>query len=162
MSNNFITPDLFDSFEDQVEVLEPLFKNYGGVSAFGGPVVTVKCHEDNSLVKEQVGIPGKGHVLVVDGGGSKRCALLGDNLAQAAVDNGWAGIIVFGCIRDVDDISRMQIGVQALASHPAKSKKQGRGDLNIAVHFAGVVIKPGHFIYADNNGVLLSNKPLLS
>lgn len=156
-----VTPDLCDEFAEVIQVLEPMFNNYGGRKAFGGEVVTVKCFEDNSLVKEQVGLPGNGKVLVVDGGGSKRAALLGDMLAEKACENGWAGVIVYGCIRDVDVIAKTDLGVQALATHPMKTDKRGIGDLNVAVKFAGVLIVPGCFIYADNNGIIVSSKKLI-
>ncbi len=155
-----VTPDLCDKYEDLVEVVEPMFQNFGGIDAFGGEIVTVKCFEDNSIVKEQVGLPGEGRVMVVDGGGSKRNALLGDMLAEKAASNGWAGLIIYGCIRDVDVIRQTQLGVQALACNPRKTDKRGLGDLNVDVKFGGVVFKPGHYVYADNNGVIVSPEPL--
>lgn len=156
----FITCDLSDAYPDITRVVEPIFTNYGGRTAFGGEILTIKCHEDNSLVKEHVGNPGNGRVMVVDGGGSLRCALLGDMLAAAAVKNGWAGIIIYGCIRDVDDIRKMDIGVQALRTIPIKSNRQGRGDLNIPVTFGGVTFRPGEFVYADNNGIIVATQAL--
>lgn len=155
-----VTPDLCDAHPELVRVVEPLFTNYGGRSAFGGEILTIKCHEDNSLVKEQVGNPGNGRVMVVDGGGSLRCALLGDMLAAKAVENGWAGIIIYGCIRDVDDIRTMDLGVQALRTIPIKSNRQGRGDLNIPVTFGGVTFRPGEYVYADNNGIIVASEAL--
>lgn len=155
-----VTPDLCDAHPELVRVVEPLFTNYGGRSAFGGEILTIKCHEDNSLVKEQVGKPGNGRVMVVDGGGSLRCALLGDMLAAKAVENGWAGIIIYGCIRDVDDIRTMDLGVQALRTIPIKSNRQGRGDLNIPVTFGGVTFRPGEYVYADNNGIIVASEAL--
>ena len=155
-----VTPDLCDAFPELVRVVEPLFTNYGGRSAFGGAILTIKCHEDNSLVKEQVGNSGNGRVMLVDGGGSLRCALLGDMLAAKAVENGWAGIIIFGCIRDVDDIRTMDLGVQALRTIPIKSNRQGRGDLNIPVTFSGVTFQPGEYVYADNNGIIVASQAL--
>jgi len=134
--------------------------NYGGKPAFGGEIVTIKCHEDNSLVARQVDEKGDGKVLVVDGGGSLRCALLGDNLAAKAVYNGWQGIVVYGCIRDVDEIAAMELGVQALATHPLKSVKRDQGLLNEAVTFGGVTFVPGHFVYGDNNGLIVSARAL--
>lgn len=154
-----VTPDLCDDYPE-IQVVEPGFRNFGGVDAFGGAMVTVKCFEDNSVVKEQVATPGEGRVMVVDGGGSNRCALLGDMLAEQAAENGWAGLIVYGCIRDVDIVGRTSLGVQALDSHPRKSHKQGRGDLDIPVTFGGVTFHPGHYVYADNNGIVVSEKPL--
>ncbi|MFT7688632.1 MAG: regulator of ribonuclease activity A [Candidatus Azotimanducaceae bacterium] len=154
-------PDLCDEYPEFVNVIEPMFGNFGGRDAFGGEIVTIKCHEDNSLVASQVKEPGTGKVLVVDGGGSMRCGLLGDNLALKAMEQGWEGIIVYGCIRDVDIIAELDLGVQALASHPKKSVKRNIGLLNELVSFGGVDIKPGHYIYADNNGVLVSSKALV-
>lgn len=157
---DFVTPDLCDANPDLVRVVEPMFVNYGGRSSFGGQVVTVKCFEDNSFVKEQLAQPGEGKVLVVDGGGSKRCALLGDIIATTAVKHGWAGVIVYGCIRDVDVIRSLELGVQALATIPLKSHRQGRGDLNIPISFGGVTFRPGDYVYADNNGIVVSSQPL--
>jgi len=154
-----VTPDLCDAYPE-VQVLEPMLRNFGGRQAFGGEVVTVKCFEDNSVVKEQVGKPGHGKVMVVDGGGSRRTALLGDMLADKAASNGWEGIIIFGCIRDVDEIGSIHLGVQALATHPRKTEKRGHGDLNVPVSFGGLTFRPGQHVYADNNGVILSEKEL--
>lgn len=120
----------------------------------------MKCHEDNSVVKENVAKPGDGKVMVVDGGGSLRCALLGDMLAAKAADNGWSGIIIYGCIRDVDEIRNTDLGVQALRTIPIKSNRQGRGDLNIPITFGGVTFNPGEYVYADNNGIIVSAEPL--
>ncbi len=157
---NYITPDLCDAYPELVQVAEPIFTNYGGRDSFGGEIVTVKCHEDNSVVKENVANPGEGKVMVVDGGGSLRCALLGDMLAEKAAENNWAGLIIFGCIRDVDEIRKTPLGVQALRTIPIKSNRKGRGDLNIPVTFAGVTFHPGQFVYADNNGVIVSTEKL--
>ena len=153
-------PDLCDAYGDVVTVLEPMFSDFGGVEAFGGPVVTVKCFEDNSLVAEQVALPGKGRVLVVDGGGSMRCALLGDNLAEKAADNGWAGVLIYGCVRDVEILADVGVGVQALAAHPRRSVKKGGGELDVPVTFAGVTFRPGDHLYADANGVLWAPQAL--
>ncbi|WP_455925055.1 ribonuclease E activity regulator RraA [Pseudomonas putida] len=157
---HYLTPDLCDAYPELVKVLEPMFSNFGGRDSFGGEIVTIKCFEDNSLVKAQVELDGKGKVLVVDGGGSLRCALLGDMLAEKAAKSGWEGIVIYGCIRDVDVIAQVDLGVQALASHPLRTEKRGIGDLNVPVTFAGVTFKPGEFIYADNNGVIVSPSAL--
>ena len=157
---DIVTPDLCDANPDLVRVVAPMFKNYGGRKAFGGQIVTIKCHEDNSRVKEQVAEPGQGKVMVVDGGGSLRCALLGDLLAEQAAKNGWEGLIIYGCIRDVDVINTIDLGVQALATIPLKSNRKGVGELNITITFGGVVFKPGEYVYADNNGVIVSANPL--
>jgi len=155
-----VLPDLCDAYGDAVSVLDPLFVNFGGVEAFGGPVVIVKCFEDNSFVAEQLAEPGHGRVLVVDGGGSLRCALLGDNLARKACDNGWAGVLVYGCVRDVQALAEIPLGVQALAPHPRRSVKRGVGEIGVPVSFAGVTIRPGEFLYADGNGVITSASAL--
>lgn len=155
------TPDLCDQFPDDVRVLAPMFNSYGGCAAFGGAIVTVKCFEDNSLVKDALVEPGAGRVLVVDGGGSLRRALLGDQIAASAVRNGWSGVIVYGCIRDVDAIRAMSLGVQALNTIPLKTEKRGIGDRDVPVTFGGVTFVPGEFVYADHNGVIVAHKALL-
>jgi regulator of ribonuclease activity A len=157
----FSTPDLCDAHPELVRVVAPIFKNYGGRAAFGGPLVTVKCFEDNSRVKEYVARSGDGRVLVVDGGGSLRCALLGDLLAAQAMNNGWAGVIVHGCIRDVDAIAGMDLGVQALGAMPLKSIRKGLGEIDIEVVFGGVTFRPGEHLYADNNGIIVSSRALI-
>lgn len=152
----FVLPDLFDANEGVIVAAEPLFGSFGGVSAFCGPIRTIKCFEDNSVVAERVREPGEGAVLVVDGGGSMRCALLGDNLATAAVENGWSGVVIYGCLRDVDEIAEMPLGIQALAPHPQKSVKRGVGDRDVVVKFAGVTFAPDAWLYADINGIGVS------
>ena len=155
------TPDLCDDHPDYVQALAPMLRGFGGSASFYGEIVTVKCHEDNSLVKQQAGEDGKGKVLVVDGGGSMRRALLGDMIAENAVKNGWAGFIIYGCVRDVDALAALPLGVQALGSIPLKTDKRGIGDLNVAVTFGGITFTPGEYVYADNNGVITSAKLLL-
>lgn len=156
----FVTPDLCDAYPELVKAVEPGFANYGGVDSFGGEIVTVKCFEDNSKVKELVDEPGEGRVMVVDAGGSFRCAMLGDMLAEKAVKSGWAGIIMYGCVRDVDVLAELELGVQALGSHPMKSLKKGIGEVGIDVTFGGVTFKQGEYVYADNNGIITSPEPL--
>lgn len=163
VSMQIATPDLDDRYHNDpanadapLQILDPVFRSFGGRKNFCGEITTVMCYEDNSLVKSQLAEPGAGRVLVVDGGGSLRCALLGDKIASDAMRNNWSGIIVFGCIRDVDEICKMDLGVQALAAHPRKSVRQGRGVLNVALQFASCVICPQHFAYADLNGILIS------
>lgn len=155
-----LLPELCDQFPELVQVVEPMFGNFGGRERFGGEIVTLKAFEDNSLVREQVALPGVGKVLVVDGGGSMRRAMLGDMLAEKAAKNGWAGIIIYGCIRDVNAIGDLDLGVQALGAHPMKTDKRGLGDLNVEVTFGGVTFKPGHYVYADNNGILVAPQAL--
>ena len=154
------TPDLCDQYPDLVRVLEPMLRSYGGRKQFSGAIVTVKCFEDNSCVKQLVGTPGEDRVLVVDGGGSMRRACLGDMLAEKASSNGWSGIFIYGCIRDVDEIMAIDIGVQALGVHPVKTEKKDIGEINIPVTFGGLTFVPGEYLYADNNGVVVSAEPL--
>ena len=155
-----LLPELCDQFPELVQVVEPMFGNFGGRERFGGEIVTLKAFEDNSKVREQVALPGEGKVLVVDGGASMRRAMLGDMLAEKASKNGWAGIIINGCIRDVNAIGETDLGVQALGTHPMKTEKRGLGDLNVEVSFGGVTFRPGEYVYADNNGVLVSPQKL--
>ena len=137
------------------------FKSYGGRKSFGGQVVTVKCFEDNSRVKELLATDGQGKVLVVDGGASMRCALMGDMIAESAVENHWNGVIIYGCVRDVDAIADLDLGVHALASIPQKSNRKGLGETDVALSFGGVVIQSGQFIYADNNGIVIAEEALV-
>jgi|TARA_B110000977_G_scaffold192338_1_gene265688 regulator of ribonuclease activity A len=138
-----------------------MLSNFGGREQFAGPIVTVKCFEDNSCVKDLVGTAGQGRVLVVDAGGSLRRACLGDMLAEQASVNGWAGIIMYGCIRDIDEIMATDIGVQALGVHPMKTDKKGVGEIDVPVTFGGVTFTPGDYLYADNNGVVVSERQLV-
>ncbi len=158
----FTTPDLCDTYSHEVQIAEPLFTSYGGRATFGGEIVTVKCFEDNSKVKELVEQDGTGKVIVVDGGASLRHALLGDMLAEKAAANGWQGLIINGCIRDVDIIRQTQLGVHALHTHPLKTEKRGLGEINVPVRFAGVSFAPGHFVYADNNGIIVAARALVA
>jgi regulator of ribonuclease activity A len=158
---SFVTCDLCDENPLDVRVCEPMFMNFGGANAFGGEIVTVKCHEDNSRVKELLAMPGHGKVLVVDGGGSMRCALMGDLIGESAVKHGWSGVIVYGCVRDVDALAELNLGIQALASIPLKSVRKGIGETDVPVTFAGVTFMPGDYVYADNNGVIVSTKKLI-
>jgi regulator of ribonuclease activity A len=155
------TPDLCDEFGDQVQVADPVFKHYGALRRFGGQVVTVKCFEDNSKVSELVKTAGQGRVLVVDGGASKRRSLLGDNLARAAQQNGWSGIVIYGSIRDVEDIADMAIGVMALGCIPRKTEKRSLGDVEVKLDIAGLRIKPGDYLYADGSGVIIAARALI-
>jgi len=156
----FKTADLCDEHSDTLFIAQPLFNDYGQKITFGGKISTVKCFEDNSLVRKQLEQPGNGRVLVIDGGGSTRCAMVGDILAQMGADNGWAGIIVYGCIRDSGVISTINIGVKAMGTFPLKSVKKGEGEIDVTVHFADVDFIPGHFVYADEDGIILSAKSL--
>ena len=153
------TTDLSDAHPD-VQVAEPIFRDFGGRRAFHGPMTTLKLFEDNALVRTALEGPGNGRVLVIDGGGSMRCALLGDQLAELAVRHEWSGVVVFGCIRDSEAIGRLPLGVKALATHPLKSIKRGEGQRDLPVRFAGVTFRPGAWLYADADGVILSDRAL--
>lgn len=152
---SWTTPDLCDLHPD-VQVAEPLFRDFGGSRRFAGRVVTIRCFEDNSRVREQVGSDGRGKVLVVDGGASVRKSLLGDMLAELAVGNGWSGLLINGGVRDVEALAALPLGVKALAATPMKTEKRGLGEVGVPVNFAGVDFIPGHWLYADANGVIVS------
>jgi regulator of ribonuclease activity A len=157
------TTDLCDNHPDKVRIAEPIgFKDYGGAKMFHGKIETVKCFEDNSLVRRALESTGEGKVLVVDGGGSMRCALLGDMLGELGVKNKWAGIIVYGCIRDSAATATLQIGVKALSTIPLKSNKRNEGQQNIPVRFAGVDFVPGEFVYCDEDGIIVAGHLLSS
>ncbi|OWY30872.1 ribonuclease E activity regulator RraA [Herbaspirillum robiniae] len=162
---SFATCDLCDANEDKLaagtlHVLPPIFASFGRRQAFAGPVKTLKVFEDNVMVRAALEAPGDGHVLVVDGGGSLRCALVGGNLGQLAEKNGWAGILVNGCVRDALELNACDVGIRALATHPQRSFRKGAGDAGIKVGIAGVAVHPGDWIYADVDGVLVSRTPL--
>ncbi|GIZ53977.1 ribonuclease E activity regulator RraA [Noviherbaspirillum aridicola] len=162
---SFATCDICDANEDKLaagtlHVLPPLFQIYGKRVSFSGPAKTLKVFEDNVLVRSTLETPGNGQVLVVDGGGSLRCALVGGNLGVLAEKNGWAGIVVNGCIRDSEEINACDIGVRALATHPQRSVRKGAGDADLRVTIAGVAIRPGDWIYADADGVLVAAEKL--
>lgn len=158
---DFKTCDLCDQHADELQIAEPLFGDFGGRIAFCGPIATVKAFEDNVLVREALEEPGQDRVLVVDGGGSLRCALLGDQLAALAEENGWAGVVVNGCIRDSSAVAEVDLGVKALGVHPLKSAKRGVGERDRPVRFAGVAFVPGHYLYADEDGILVAERALL-
>jgi regulator of ribonuclease activity A len=138
-----------------------VFRSYGGLNRFSGPIEPIKLFEDNTLVQQALETPGRGRVLVVDGGGSLRCALLGGRLATLAQVNGWVGVIIHGCVRDSIEISQAQVGILALNTSPRKSEKKGRGERGRPVTFAGVSFSPGHFVYADPDGILIADRNLL-
>ena len=157
----FKTADLCDDHEKSISVAHAVFHDYGGITSFCGEIRTVRCFEDNSLVRDALKSSGSGQVLVVDGGGSTHKALVGDLLAQAGADNNWAGILVYGCIRDSAVIATINIGCKALGTIPLKTEKKGIGEKDIPVHFANIDFIPGHFLYADEDGVIVSSKNLL-
>lgn len=161
-----LTTDLLDNNEDliqteQLRIITPMFQRYGGKTAFAGQAVTLKLFEDNSLVRTLLGEPGTGKVLVIDGGGSLRCALLGDQLAELAVKNGWEGVVVYGCIRDSAAINTLPLGVRALNTHPLKTVKKNVGERDVPVSFGGVTIKPGEWVCADEDGVIIAPRSLI-
>lgn len=157
----FKTADLCDDFSDSLQIVRPMFQSFGGNKRFSGAIQTVKIFEDNVLVREMLSEQVNGDVLVVDGGGSLRCALLGDMLAEMGYKNGWSGVVVYGCIRDSADINGMPIGVRAIQTNPLKSIKKGWGDKNIAVTFAGATFVPGNYLYADEDGIILSKTAVI-
>ncbi len=161
----FSSCDLCDAHEDllalgTLQVLPPVFQRFGQATAFSGPAVTLKVFEDNVMVRAALEQSGQGRVLVIDGGGSLRCALVGGNLAKLAETNGWNGIIVFGSARDADELNACDVGIRALALHPRRSARKGVGDTGLNVAIAGVMVRPGDWIYADADGVLVSQVPL--
>lgn len=153
-------PDICDDHSDELQVLTPGFVSFGGRRRFHGEIVTVRCLEDNSKVKATLGTDGRGKVLVVDGGASHHCALLGDMLGAGGRDQGWQGVLINGCVRDVEILATLDFGVLALAPHPLRSNKRGKGEVNVTVHFAGVEFRPGQFLYADENGVVVAERDL--
>ena len=163
----FVTCDLLDDHpEHDLQVVIPsldgkFFKSYGARKTFGGQIVTVKCFEDNSRVKELLATDGTGKVLVVDGGASMRCALMGDLIAESAVKNHWNGVIIYGCVRDVDAIAALDLGVHALASIPQKSNRKGVGEEDVSLHFGQVTFNSGDYVYADNNGIIVAKEKLV-
>lgn len=154
------TADLCDAHEGKVHVAAPIFRSYGGKASFHGRIATLKLFEDNGLVRQTLDTPGDGRVLVIDGGGSLRCALLGDQLAALAVKNDWAGTVIWGCIRDSAAIGTMALGVLALATHPQKTVKKSLGSPGVTVSFAGIDFIPGEWLYADADGLIVSASAL--
>jgi regulator of ribonuclease activity A len=172
MANDFATCDLCDTHKNDstgdFRVLAPAFRDFGQVKKFFGPVETVKCFEDNTLVKAAVDSPGTldtptgrvGKVLVVDGGGSLRRALLGGNLGAAAARNGWAGVVIDGCVRDTAELSGHAVGIRALAPVPLPTEKRNQGQANVAVQVQGVWVRPGDWLYADEDGIVVASRAL--
>jgi regulator of ribonuclease activity A len=148
------TSDLFDEHPGAASC-ETQFRQFGGVRTFSGLIATVRCHEDNVLLRARVSEPGHGRVLVVDGGGSFGCALLGDNIGEIAVASGWAGLVINGCVRDVVALSELSIGIKALGTNPRPSGKAGAGEVDVAVTFGGVEFTPGALLHSDDDGVIV-------
>jgi regulator of ribonuclease activity A len=153
-------PDICDEFPAEAAALAPGFSDFGRKLRFCGEIVTLKCFEDNSLLRDLVRSQGRGRVIVVDGGGSMRRALLGDLLAAKAAENDWQGLLINGCVRDVEILATIELGIKALNSHPVKTDKRGEGQLDVNVVFAGVTIRPGDFLYADANGAVVTPRNL--
>ena len=154
------TADLCDSFPDRVAVARPVLRDFGGARSFHGAIATVQCFEDNSLVRKTLESDGRGRVLVVDGGGSMRRALLGDQLAELAIRHHWSGVVINGCIRDSAVIGTLPLGVKALGTHPLKSEKKDRGKVNLPVYFAEIEFTPGAWLYADEDGIVVAAEEL--
>ena len=157
----FTTADLCDEYGDAVRILEPLFRDFGFRKSFSGPVTTVDAPDDNSLVAAAVEETGLGRVLIVDGGGSLECALLGDRLAFRAYQHNWAGVVVNGMVRDAGELETIDIGIKALGAYPRRSSKEGGGRRDIPVTFGGVTIRPGDWVYADEDGILVAEQKLV-
>jgi regulator of ribonuclease activity A len=158
----FATADLWDAHGAELQAVDPDFSDFGGLRRFCGPVTTVKVFEDNSLVRAALEEPGAGRVLVVDGGGSRRCALVGDTLAELARKGGWAGIVVNGCVRDVAMLGAVALGIRALGASPARSEKRGQGVRDVVLRFSGARFEPGCWLYADEDGVVVATRDLLA
>ena len=156
----YSVPDICDEFLEEISVLEPLFSSFGGKHRFSGEIITIRCFEDNSVLRDVVRTEGRGRVIVVDGGGSLRRALFGDMLAAKAEENGWQGVVINGCVRDVEILETIDLGVKALNCHPVKTDKRGEGQLNVPVSFAGVSFKPGQYLYTDRNGTVIASRDL--
>lgn len=154
------TSELCDIYLEQVDVLEPMMSTYGGRSSFGGQISTVKCFEDNGLIRQLAEQDGKGRVLLIDGGGSLRRALIDAEIANTAAENNWEGIVVYGSVRDVDALDEINIGIQALASIPVGAESQAIGDIDMPVNFGGVTFLPDDHLYADTTGIILSQEAL--
>ncbi|GEM80702.1 ribonuclease E activity regulator RraA [Vibrio superstes] len=154
------TSALCDVYLDQVDVVEPMFSNFGGSASFAGQVTTIKCFEDNGLIRSVLEQDGQGRVLLIDGGGSLRRALIDAEIASLAEENEWEGIVVYGSVREVDELEDMSIGIQALASIPVGASQTDVGELDVPVNFGGVSFLPEDYLYADNTGIILSQEPL--
>lgn len=152
--------DLCDDFPDLVQVAQPLFRHFGAKRAFHGPIATLSCFEDNALLKATLQTPGLGRVMVIDGGGSLRHALFGDKLAAFAIEYGWAGVVVHGAVRDVETLATLPVAVRALGVIPLRPARTGAGVRDLTVSFAGVTFTPGHWLYADENGMIVSAQQL--
>ena len=159
MTTGFATTDLSDANPD-AQVADPLLRSFGGASSFHGPIETLSVFEDNSVLRRTIETPGNGRVLVVDGGGSRRCALVGDRVAADALANGWVGIVVHGCVRDTAELADLPIGILALDAHPRRSTKRDIGEVGVPVSFAGIDFRPNMWVYVDEDGLIAANSAL--
>ncbi len=159
-SMEYNTSELCDTYIDMVDVVEPMFSSFGGRNSFGGTISTIKCFESNGLIMAAVKENGVGRVLLIDGGGSLRRALLDADIAETAAENGWEGIVCYGSVREVDALEDLDIGIQALASIPVGADDSEIGDQEIPVNFGGVTFLPADHLYADTTGIILSPEPL--
>jgi regulator of ribonuclease activity A len=157
---SFATADLVDAHSDVVQSCEAQFRQYGGRVRFHGPIRTIKSTEDNALVKQTLATAGNGAVLVIDGAASLRCALVGDLMAGAAEKNGWAGLVIWGAVRDTVALAGLDVGIKALGSNPWRSSKNGTGQVDVPVSFGGVEFRPGSWLYSDEDGILVSPRKL--
>lgn len=158
---DFATADLVDAHSDVVKSCEAQFRQYGGRIRFFGPIRTIKSTEDNALIKQTLSTPGGGAVLVVDGAASLRSALVGDIIAGLGQKNGWAGLVIWGAVRDTVALGKLDLGIKALGSNPWRSSKNGTGQVDVPVSFGGVEFKPGNWLYSDEDGILVSSRSLL-
>ena len=154
------TPDLYDDFEDIATTCSIQFRDFGGKRQFSGPIRTVQCRNDNQLFRALMDEPGNGAIAVVDGKGSTEVALIGDIIAAKAAKNGWSGVVIFGAVRDVAVLKTIDLGIKAIGSNPAKSIKRGEGAVDAVLHFGGARFEPGHWIYCDENGLLIASEEL--
>ena len=154
------TPDICDDFPNDIRILAPIFKSYGAISHFGGQVITVKCYEDNSFIKSLSAEQGNRRILVVDGGGSLKKALLGDLIAADFVSHGWAGVVIHGCVRDVEILKTLPLGIRAVNSIPLKTARKGQGEQGIPLCIAGVTVNTGDYMVADDTGIVVSDRPI--
>ena len=160
MGKSPATTDISDDNPGRVRHAESIFRDFGGLVSFSGPATTLRVPDDNSKVREAVEAKGEGRVLIVDGGGALSYALFGGNLGKLAEKNGWAGVIINGCVRDTAELRDCQVGIKALAAHPKKSEKRGLGEKDVEVSFAGITLSPGEWVYADADGIVISAEKL--
>jgi len=159
---SFKTTDLYDEHLENLQVAAPIFRDYGGRKRFHGQIVTLKAVDDNTFLKAAFETDGRGKVLVVDAAGSLRYAMMGDVMAALGASKGWEGVVIHGCIRDSIDVARVDIGVKALGTIPRKTIKRNQGVMDIPVHFADIIFQPRHYLYADEDGIVVADHDLLA